>query len=87
METPGPVTIERVYTLSRSVSAIQILPNEEGGPTRLGLITHLPVGSEIKIGGPGFSEFTVCVSCYGASYFVFLDEIEPLREHASTAHA
>ena len=86
MKIPGPIPIERAYTLSKSVSAIQILPSAEGEPTRLGLITQLPEGSEIEIGGPGFSDLTVAVRCWGASYFVFRDDLES-QGRALTAHA
>lgn len=75
------------YTLPKGVSAIQILPTEDGERTRLGLITQLPEGAEIEIGGPGFSDRTVSVRCSGASYFVFLDDLEPVKLHAAAAHA
>jgi len=87
MEFPRPIPIDRVFTLGSSVSAIQILPTEDGERTRLGLITQLPQGAEIEIGGPGFSERTVCVRCSGASYFVFLDDLDALNCAAAAAHA
>jgi len=87
MEIPGPIPLERVFTLSTSVSAIQILPTEDGERTRLGLITQLPEGAELEIGGPGFSDRTVCVRCSGASYFVFLDDLDALHYPAIAAHA
>jgi hypothetical protein len=87
MEFPPPIELERVYTLPRTVSAIQILPAEEGENTRMGLITQLPEGAEIEVGGPGFSERTISVRCCGASYFVFLDDLEVIRKHAMAAHA
>jgi hypothetical protein len=87
MEIPGPIPIEKVFTLTSSVSAIQILPSEDGQRTRLGLITQLPVGAEIEIGGPGFSDRTVSVRCGGAAYFVFLDDLDALNCHVIAAHA
>jgi hypothetical protein len=87
MEIPGPIPVEKVFTLASSVSAIQILPTEDGERTRLGLITQLPVGAEIEIGGPGFSDRTVSVRCSGASYFVFLDDLEALKYPPIAAHA
>jgi hypothetical protein len=87
MELPRPVYVERAYTLPKSVSAIQILPTEDGERTRLGLITQLPAGAEIEIGGPGFSDRTVCIRCFGASYFVFLDDLEAVKMHVAVAHA
>jgi hypothetical protein len=87
MEIPASLPLERVFTLDKTVSAIQILPSEHGEPTQLGLITQLPQGAEIEIGGPGFSDRTVSVRCSGASYFVFLDELDALTDHALAAHA
>jgi hypothetical protein len=87
MELPPPISVERAYTLPKSVSAIQILPTEDGERTRLGLITQLPAGAEIEIGGPGFSDRTVSVRCSGASYFVFLDDLEAVKKHVAVAHA
>ncbi len=85
MQIPHPISVERAYTLPKSVSAIQMLPNEDGERTKLGLITQLPAGAEIEIGGPGFSERTVSVRCCGAWYFVFLDDLEAVRMHAAAA--
>jgi hypothetical protein len=79
--------MERAFTLPTSVSAIQILPTEDGERTRLGLITQLPEGAEIEIGGPGFSDRTVRVRCSGASYFVFLDDLEGVKKHVAAARA
>ena len=87
MELPTPIFVERAYTLPKSVSAIQILPTEDGVRTRMGLITRLPAGAEIEVGGPGFSDRTVSVRCGGASYFVFLDDLEAFEMHAAAAHA
>ena len=87
MEIPRPIPIAKVFTLTSSVSAIQILPTEDGERTRLGLITQLPEGAELEIGGPGFSDRTVRVRCCGASYFVFVDDLDALRYPALAAHA
>jgi hypothetical protein len=87
MELPPPLSVERAYTLHKSVSAIQILPTDDGERTRLGLITQLPQGAEIEIAGPGFSDRTVRVRCSGASYFVFVDDLEAVKEHTEAAHA
>ena len=89
MEIPAPISsLERAYTLPKSVSAIQILPTENGERTRLGLITQLPAGAEIEISGPGFSDRTVSVRCGDASYFVFVDDLEATRKHQmAAAHA
>lgn len=87
MEFPHPISLERAYTLPKSVSAIQILPTEDGERTRLGLITQLPEGAEIEIGGPGFSDRTVSVRCSGASYFVFIDDLEAVKKQMAIATA
>jgi hypothetical protein len=87
MEFSPSVLVETIYTLPRGVSAIQVLASEHGEPTRLGLITQLPQGAEIEISGPGFSDGTVKVRCSGASYFVFLDDLETVKKHAAAAHA
>lgn len=85
MEFPPSIRLERAYTLPKSVSAIQILPSEDGQRTRLGLISQLPEGAEIEIGGPGFSDRTVCVRCSGASYFIFLDDLDAVRKQQAAA--
>ena len=87
MQISPPVFQERAITLSRRVSAIQVLPSEAGEPTRLGLITQLPEGAYIRVDGPGFSDRTVFVRCSGASYFVFLDDLVDVEKHAVAAHA
>ena len=88
MDFPTPVLMERAYTLTRNVSAIQILPSDSPDQTRLGLITQLPEGMEIEIEGPGFSDRTVWVRCSGASYFVFLEDLESVKKQvAMAAHA
>ena len=77
----------RVYVLPKIVSAIQILPSDETGSMRLGLLTQLPEGAEIEIGGPGFNDSTIRVRCGTASYFVFLDDLELVRKYADAAYA
>jgi hypothetical protein len=77
--------VEGSYTLSRNVSAIQILPPEQGNNSRLGLLTQLPEGAEVHFGGPGFNERTVRVRSGAATYFVFLEDLEPQRKPASRA--
>ncbi len=84
---PTSTLIERIYTLPKNVSAIQILPSDEGERTKLGLITQLPEGAELIIGGPGFSAGTVKVRCGGAWYFVFLDDLDLVRKPLAAAHA
>lgn len=73
------------YRLSRNVSAIPILSTPFEGCSPLGLITQLPEGAEIDIGGPGFNDHTVKVRCAGASYYIFLEDLEPQRKRAASA--
>lgn len=77
----------RVYILPKIVPAIQILPSDESGSTRLGLLTQLPEGAEIEIGGPGFNDRTLRVRCGTAGYYVFLDDLELVRKHVGVAYA
>ena len=77
----------RVYVLPKIVSAIPILPAEDSGSARLGLLTQLPEGAEIEIGGPGFNDSTIRVRCGAASYYVFLDDLELVRKQAGVAYA
>ena len=84
---PSPVPFASAYVLPKNVSAIQVLPAEDGEPTRLGLLTQLPEGAEIFIGGPGFSEGTVKVLCQGAAYFIFLDDLIAVKKGAALAYA
>ena len=77
----------RLYILPKIVSAIQVLPSEETGSTRLGLLTQLPEGAEIEIGGAGFNDRTLRVRCGTASYYVFLDDLDLVRKQAGVAYA
>ncbi|MBV8809753.1 MAG: hypothetical protein JO033_13855 [Acidobacteriaceae bacterium] len=80
------VPFESSYTLGKKVSAIQILPPGEDGIRRLGLITQLPEGAEVNVGGPGFNDRTVKVSWEGSSYFIFLEDLDTVKKRvASTA--
>jgi hypothetical protein len=74
------------YVLPNNVSAIQVVSAADGEPTRLGLITQLPEGAEIHVGGPGFSEETLKVTCQGAAYFIFLDDLQLGRKRAAAAY-
>ena len=81
------VPFASAYVLPKNVSAIQVLPADEGEPTRLGLLTQLPQGAEIHVGGPGFSEGTIKILCQGAAYFIFLDDLLALRKGVALAYA
>lgn len=84
---PSSVPFASAYVLPKNVSAIQVLPAEEGEPTGLGLLTQLPEGAEIHVGGPGFSEGTVRILCQGAAYFIFLDDLLAVRKGVALAYA
>ena len=81
------VPFEKTYTLGRSVSAIQILPDMSEAKPSLGLMTRLPEGAEVDLRGPGFDDQTVRVRCGGAAYYMFLDDLEPQRKRAASAVA
>ncbi len=81
------VPFEKSYTLTRNVSAIQILSSDSDARSRLGLITQLPEGMQVDVGGPGFDDRTVTIRCSGASYYVFLEDLEPQKKRAASAGA
>ncbi len=82
------VPFEKSYTLTKNVSAIQILSTDDSEErSRLGLITQLPEGVQVDVGGPGFNDRTVRIRCSGASYYVFLDDLEPQKKRAASASA
>ncbi|HZQ55461.1 MAG TPA: hypothetical protein VFB14_24900 [Bryobacteraceae bacterium] len=78
-----PVPPDRTYVLTRNIPAIQIVP--EGEQNRLGLITQLPRFSELEACGSGFDPETIKVRCNGILYFVFLQDLEPVRKLAAIA--
>lgn len=83
----GETSFDRKYILPRNVSAIPILPSDDSGAKRLGLLTQIPHGAEIEISGPGFNMETLQVRCGSASYYVFLDDLELVRKQAAMACA
>lgn len=81
------VSFEKSYTLARNVSAIQILSADSEEHSRLGLITQLPEGAQVEVGGPGFNDRTVRIRCSGSFYFVFLEDLEPPKKRVASAWA
>ena len=77
---------EERYSLANHVPAIQILPSEAEG-SRLGLMTQLPAGAEVKMSGAGFNDRTVRVECFGAFYYVFLEDLAAERKPTASATA
>jgi hypothetical protein len=73
----------RRYVLTRNIPAIQIVP--EGEQDRLGLIAQLPQSAELEACGSGFDSQTIKVRCHGSFYFVFLQDLDPVRKLAATA--
>ena len=81
------VPLEKTYTLSRSVSAIQVAPGAEQSSAQLGLMTRLPEGAELDLRGPGFDDRTIRVRWAGQAYYVFLDDLAPQRKRVASAAA
>jgi hypothetical protein len=77
---------ENTYTLSRNISAIQVL-HDSNDEVRLGTILQLPEGAQVRVTGDGFNERTVRVFWEGANYFVFLEDIGPNRPFVTRASA
>ena len=83
---PEPSVLNRVYTLSSDISAMQVLPFSEGG-ARLSPVSRLPRGARIEACGDGFDEQTLKVSYEGHYYFVFLQDLEPQKKSVTAAMA
>jgi hypothetical protein len=77
----------RMYVVPGNFAAISILPADDSGAIRLGLLHHLPEGAELQIEGPGYNPRTVRVKYGSASYYVFLDDLELVRKQAAVAFA
>lgn len=77
-----PAVLNRVYTLSHDISAMQVLPFNENG-ARLSPVSRLPRGARIEACGDGFDDQTLKVSYEGQYYFVFLLDLELQRKAAA----
>ena len=62
-------------SLSKTISAIQLLPDDEGG-ARLGLLLQLGPGTTVEPCGQGFNERTTKVYANGHFYFVFSEDLQ-----------
>ena len=71
--------LDRVYTLSRDISAMQILPFDEAG-ARLSPVSKLPRGARIEACGAGYDEHTLKVAYEGHFYLVFLQDLDTQRK-------
>lgn len=80
------VRANSTFILPRNISAIQVLPEDDGG-VLLGTILQLPEGTQVRICGDGFNERTVKVAWEGAYYFVFLEDLEPDHTFLAQTHA
>jgi hypothetical protein len=78
---PDYVTLKETITLSKDISAIELVP-AEGGP-RLGQIALLPKGAVLEVCGAGFNNRSAKVRSNGRFYFVFLQDIGALPDHAT----
>jgi hypothetical protein len=72
---PEPGVGKGKMSLSKPISAIQLVRNEQGAP-KLGLLTQLAPGTSVERCGEGFSERTLMVRANGQHYFVFLQDLE-----------
>ena len=72
---PDPNNHGDKFRLFKAISAIQLVPAEEGG-ARLGLLSQLGPGSTVEICGSGFDERTVKVRSSNQYYFVFLQDLQ-----------
>ena len=80
MSSPSLVTsshfiIDRVYTLSEEVPAMQVLPSSETG-ARLSPALKLPRGANVRVCGAGFDDQTVKVLYEGQCYILFSSDVE-----------
>lgn len=72
---PLETGVEPLVCLKKSISAIQLLPNENGGG-KLGLLSQLGPGSTIKLCGDGFNDRTMKVAFNQRFYFVFVQDVQ-----------
>jgi hypothetical protein len=64
-------------TLARRIPAIRLQPpsGPSHRPAKLGLIVHLPAGSNVQVCGEGFNHRTLKVRQGDAFYFVFQEDL------------
>ena len=66
---------ERI-SLVKPISAIQLIPKEDGKGARLGLISQLGPGITIEICGDGFNERMLKVRANELYFFVFAQDLD-----------
>jgi len=74
------------YTLAKNTSAIQIIP-DGNGRIRLGTLLQLPEGAQVEVNGEGFDDKTSRVTWEGASYYIFLNDVQTARAQRMSAAA
>ena len=72
---PEPGICSGKMSLSKTISAIQLVRSDSGAP-RLGLLTQLGSGVTVERCGEGFNERTLMVRASGQYYFVFSQDLE-----------
>jgi hypothetical protein len=74
--TPFPVeSRNRHYGLAKNAPAMQVIP-DGSGKLRMGTLIRLPDGAEVELCGEGFNDRTAKVHWAGATYYVFLDDLQ-----------
>jgi hypothetical protein len=76
--------LDRSYTLSRDISAMQILPFDEAG-ARLSPVSRLPRGARLVACGAGYDSNTLKVSYEGQFFLVFLEDLEAQKKSMAAA--
>ena len=66
----------RIVSLVKCISAVQLVPKEDGRGAKLGLFSQLPAGIILEICGDGFTDRTVKVRANDLYYFVFKEDLE-----------
>jgi hypothetical protein len=83
---PRDTTGAKTISLSKSISAVQLVPKEHEGAgikLGLGLLSQLGPGVILEICGDGFDDRTVMVRSNGECYVVFSQDIEGERTAAA----
>ena len=74
MSIPRPVFVERSVSVTKPISALQLVWDERRGTTKLGVLSLRP-GATLEVCGEGFDQRTVKVRCNNTFYFVFRQDI------------
>jgi hypothetical protein len=74
MSIPRHVFIERTVSVTKPISAVQLVKDERQG-TQLGALSQLRPGATLEVCGEGFNERTVKVRYNDCFYFVFRQDI------------